>query len=81
MRRELPDKGGRGGDKHERFNRFHLDRWNGNIPSNLDLGWKDRSDSRCGDTDRAGVHSQAVACMECVTKKDPQSGNSEGSKK
>lgn len=80
MRRELPDKGGRG-DKHERFNRFHLDRRMCKLSSILDLEQCRRTACRSTGTDRNNIHSQTVACMEGVTKKDPQSCNSEGPKR
>ena len=63
MRRELPDKGGRG-DKHERFNRFHLDRRMCKLSSILDLEQCRRTACRSTSTDRSSVHSQTVACME-----------------
>ena len=63
MRRELPDKGGRG-DKHERFNRFHLDRRMCKLSSILDLEQCRRTACRSTGTDRSSVHSQTVACME-----------------
>lgn len=46
--------------------------------------WDSRADQIAGVLALIGVayvHSQTVACMECVTKKDPQSCNSGGPKR